>query len=146
MEYILKTLAGADAVRKLQDAHAPSSSKGLDAANSVAGTMLYLSKMMQMTTDDETNDESLESAAAATRESNSSDDNKSKSHRGWKKSKKDKHGRDSKHSGRRSRLQCRVRMDDKGRNPFPHCRKYCRRQQHSNILDGKCHWNKKYKG
>jgi len=134
LQTILKELSGADGVRELKDAPAPSAGT----AHAVSESVSYLQAMM----DEDTESEYTESAFGTSTDSDSSEEtrkprsrdrdhkksHRSKSRGGKEKSKKDK--KDKK---------------EKVENKCPHCKKFQRTKPHR-VDPDKCMWNKKYKG
>jgi len=124
LQTILKELSGADGVRELKEAPAPSTG----AAHSVTKAVTYLQSMMAGDTDSEY----LELALGASTDSDSSEDTRtSKARSGRDKKKKKKKDKDEE------------RKDKK--NDCPHCKKFHRKKPHKAEPE-KCMWNKKYKG
>ncbi len=130
LQFILKELAGADGVRVLKDAPAPSTGT----AHLVAESVSYLQAMMG----EDTNSAYTELAYGVSSNSNLSEDKRKPGARKHKKS-------------QRSKLQggCgkqKKEKDDKPKkNTCPHCKKFHCKKPHQVKLD-RCMWNKKYKG
>ena len=127
LQTILTELAGADGVRALRDAPAPTAGT----AHSVASSVSFLNAMMQESdTDDYT-----ESAYGASSDSGSSEEKPKPRERERKQNKKAT-TRDKKKKGK---------AKDDEKNTCPHCKKYHRKKPHR-VEPEKCMWNKKYKG
>ena len=132
---ILRELAGADGVRKLNEA--PSSSTG--AANAVTDQIAYLTSLLHQQPVDDT-----EGAAYAAQSDSESSAGKTR------------HGtrNHAKHTTtnrepRRGRDRARSRSQQRGshkNNPCKHCRRFRRHRQHPNIPEQDCFWNTKFKG
>jgi hypothetical protein len=122
LQVILKELSGADGVRELKDAPAPSAG----AAHSVTEAVTYLQAMM----DGDTDSEYTESAYGVNTDSDSSEETR--------KSKRDRK--------KRSKSRNKDKEDKpKEKNKCPHCKKFQRLKPHK-VDPDKCMWNKKYKG
>jgi hypothetical protein len=130
LQFILKELAGADGVRVLKDAPAPSTGT----THLVAESVFYLQAMMG----EDTNSAYTESIYGVSSDSNSSEDKrKPRAHEGKK-------SQCSKSQGGR-RKQKKEKDDEPKKNTCPHCKKFHSMKPHR-VEQDKCMWNKKYKG
>ena len=129
---ILKELSGADGVRELKEAPAPSAGS----AHSVGEAVTYLQSMMDA---DDTASEYSEAAYGVSTDSDSSEDTRRS---------KSRSGRDKKKRGGRDKKKKKKKGKDEHeykKNTCPHCKKFHRKKPHAAEPD-KCMWNKKYKG
>ena len=132
LQTILTELAGADGVRVLKDAPAPSAGM----AHSIANSVSFLHSMMD---GGDTNSEYTKSAYGATSTSESSEEeHKPRGHN----CNKDKR---SKPHGKQEKKKKKEDINTLAKNTCPHCKKFQRRKPH-HVNPDKCMWNKKYKG
>jgi hypothetical protein len=132
LQTILTELAGANGVRVLKDAPAPSTGTAHSMANSVS----FLHSMMD---GGDTNLEYTKSAYGATATSESSEEER--------KPRACNHNKDkqSKSCGKQEKKKKKDNIDAPAKNTCPHCKKFQPRKPHR-IDPDKCMWNKKYKG
>ncbi len=130
LQTILTELMGADGVRALKDAPAPSAGT----AHSVANSVSFLNSMMM---NGDTDSKYTESAYGASSDSGSSEERRKSRDRKHKKTKKPK--------SRRNKKKEKDKNDEPKMNACPHCKKYYRKRSHQ-VKPDKCMWNKKYKG
>jgi hypothetical protein len=125
---ILTELAGADGVRILKDAPAPSAGT----AHSVANSVSFLYSMMDR---GDTNSEYIESVYSATFTSESSEEERKP--RGRNRNK----GKQSKSRGKQEKKKKKDNINAPAKNTCPHCKKFqCRKPYRVNP--DKCMWNK----
>jgi hypothetical protein len=125
-------LAGANGVRVLKDAPAPSAGTAHTLANSVS----FLHSMMD---GGDTNLEYTESGYGATATSELSEEVRKPHRRNRNKDKQ------SKSHGKQEKKMKKDNIDVPAKNTCPHCKKFQCRKPH--LVDpDKCMWNKKYKG
>jgi hypothetical protein len=130
LQFILKELAGADGIRVLKGAPAPSTGTAHLAAESVS----YLQAMMG----EDTNSVHTKLAYGISSDSNSSEEERKPRARERKKSQCSKLCS--------SRGKKKKDKDDKPKkNTCPHCKKFHCRKPHQ-VEPDKCMWNKMYKG
>ncbi len=128
LQFILKELAGADGVKVLKDAPAPSTGT----AHLVAESVSYLQAMMG---------EDTNSTYTKLAYSISSDSNLSKDECKPRACKRKKSQRSKSQGGRGK--QKKEKDDKPKKNTCPHCKKFHRKKPHRVELD-KYMWNKKY--
>jgi hypothetical protein len=131
LQTILTELAGADGVRALKDAPAPSTGT----VHSVANSVSFLNAMMHTDSDSEY----TESAYGASSDSGSSEETRSKARDKANKKPKKPKSRDKK------KKEKNKHNEEPKKNSCPHCKKYHRKKPHR-VDPDKCMWNKKYKG
>ncbi len=132
LQTILTELAGADGVRVLKDAPAPSAGT----VHSVANSVSFLHSMMD---GGDTNSEYTKSAYGATTTSELSEEERKQRGRKCNKDKR------SKSRGKQEKKKKKNNIDAPVKNTCPHCKKFqCRKPHH--VDPDKCMWNKKYKG
>ena len=129
LQEILHELAGADGVRVLKDAPAPSPGS----AHSVADSVSFLHSLMD---GNDSDSEYTESAYGTTSDSSSSEERKP---RGRNRDKRSKRGKTDKKKKKKDDTETPTK------NTCPHCKKYHRKKPHR-VDPDKCMWNKKYKG
>jgi hypothetical protein len=129
LQEILHELAGADGVRVLKDAPAPSTGS----AHSVADSVSFLHSLMD---GNDSDSEYTESAYGTTSDSSSSEERKP---RGRNRDKRSKRGKTDKKKKKKDDTETPTK------NTCPHCKKYHRKKPHR-VDPDKCMWNKKYKG
>eukprot|EP00804_Cyclotella_cryptica_P030326 CCRYP_011862-RA/>CCRYP_011862-RA protein AED:0.33 eAED:0.33 QI:0/0/0/1/0.66/0.75/4/0/887 len=133
---ILKELAGADGVHKLNDAPAPTGT-----ANAVSNQVSLLTQLLQQQHDASDTDHT-EAASAVQTDSDSSTKHNNRQHdRGRDNERNNRRG--SRRGGQRGTQRSNSRHPP---NPCPHCKKFARRKPHPKTPEDRCFWNKRYKG
>jgi hypothetical protein len=132
LQNILMELAGANGVRVLKDAPAPSTGT----ANSVVDSVSFLHTMMD---GGDTDSEYTESAYGATSESSSEEARKPRGRD------RNRGKRSKSHSKNDKKKKTKDSNDLSMTNNCPHCKKFHRKKPHR-VKPEKCMWNKKYKG
>ena len=131
LQTILTELAGADGVRALKDAPAPSTGT----AHSVANSVSFLNAMMHIDSDSKYTELAY---GASSNSSSSEETRKSHDRANNKKTKKPK-------SCNKKKKEKDKDNDEPKKNTCLHCKKYHRKKPHR-VDPEKCMWNKKYKG
>ena len=134
---ILRELASADGVRKLNEATPPFSSS----ANAVTDQISYLTSLLQHKPIDNVADET---AYAAQSDSESSAGKSRRSTRN--NSRHPTTSREPRRDRDRARSRSQRRRNPHKDNPCKHCCRFRRNRQHPNIPEKDCFWNQKYKG
>eukprot|EP00804_Cyclotella_cryptica_P000999 CCRYP_012348-RA/>CCRYP_012348-RA protein AED:0.11 eAED:0.11 QI:0/0/0/1/1/1/3/0/1327 len=133
---ILKELAGADGVRKLNDAPAPTGT-----ANAVSNQVSLLTQLLQQQ-HDASNTEHTKAASAVQTDSDSST-----KHNNRQRDRGRDNERNNRRGGRRGGQRGTQRSNSRHPpNPCPHCKKFARRKPHPKTPEDRCFWNKRYKG
>eukprot|EP00804_Cyclotella_cryptica_P021145 CCRYP_001466-RA/>CCRYP_001466-RA protein AED:0.26 eAED:0.26 QI:0/0/0/1/0/0.25/4/0/985 len=135
---ILKELAGADGVRKLNDAPAPTGT-----ANAISNQVSLLTQLLQQQ-HDASDTERTKCASAVQSDSDSSANHKHNNHqRDRGRDNKRNNRRGGRHSGQWGTPRSNSRHPP---NPCPHCKKFTRHKPHPKTPEDRCFWNKRYKG
>ncbi len=132
LQTILTELAGADGVRVLKDATAPSAGM----AHSMADSVSFFHSMMD---GGDTNSEYTKFAYGTSSTSESSEEERKPRGRNCNKDKQ------SKSCGKQEKKKKKDNINAPAKNTCPHCKKFQRRKPHR-VNPDKCMWNKKYKG
>eukprot|EP00804_Cyclotella_cryptica_P012279 CCRYP_013859-RA/>CCRYP_013859-RA protein AED:0.31 eAED:0.31 QI:0/0/0/0.8/0.25/0.2/5/0/913 len=134
---ILKELAGADGVRKLNNAPAPTGT-----ANTISNQVSLLTQLLQRQ-HEASNTERTECASAVQSNSDSSANHKHNNRQrdlGWDNECNNRRG------GRRGDQQGTPRSNSRHPpNPCPHCKQFGCRKPHPKTPEDRCFWNKRYK-
>lgn len=137
---ILKELAGADGVRKLNDAPAPTGT-----ANAVSNQVSLLTQLLQQQ-HRASDTENTECASAVQSDSDSSANHRHNNNRQRDRG-RDREERNNRRGGRRGGQRGNQRSNSRHPpNPCPHCKKFARRKPHPKTPEDRCFWNKRYKG
>jgi hypothetical protein len=137
---ILKELAGADGVRKLNDAPAPTGT-----ANAVSNQVSLLTQLLQQQ-HGASDTENTECASAAQSDSDSSANHRHNNNRQRDRG-RDRDERNNRRGGKRGGQRGNQRSNSRHPpNPCPHCKKFARRKPHPKTPEDRCFWNKRYKG
>lgn len=133
---MLKELAGADGVRKLNDAPAPTGT-----ANAVSNQVSLLTQLLQQQ-HDASDTEHTEAASAVQTDSDSST-----KHNNRHRDRGRDNDRNNRRGGRRGGQRGTPRSNSRHPpNPCQHCKKFARRKPHPKTPEDRCFWNKRYKG
>eukprot|EP00804_Cyclotella_cryptica_P020584 CCRYP_003431-RA/>CCRYP_003431-RA protein AED:0.33 eAED:0.38 QI:0/0/0/1/1/1/3/0/626 len=133
---MLKELAGADGVRKLNDAPAPTGT-----ANAVSNQVSLLTQLLQQQ-HDASDTEHTEAASAVQTDSDSSTKHNNR-HRDRGRDNERNNRRGGRRGGQRGTQRSNSRHPP---NPCQHCKKFARRKPHPKTPEDRCFWNKRYKG
>jgi hypothetical protein len=133
---MLKELAGANGMRKLNDAPAPTGT-----ANAVSNQVSLLTQLLQQQ-HDASDTEHTEAASAVQTDSDSSTKHNNR-HRDRGRDNERNNRRGGRRGGQRGTQRSNSRHPP---NPCPHCKKFARRKPHPKTPEDRCFWNKRYKG
>ena len=136
---ILKELAGADGVRKLNDAPAPTGT-----ANAVSNQVSLLTQLLQQ--QHAASDTETECASAVQSDSDSSANHRHNNNRQRDRG-RNRDERNNRRGSKRGGPHVNQRSNSRHPpNPCPHCKKFARRKPHPKTSEDRCFWNKRYKG